>query len=197
MFVPNSAWFAPYEGEVRAQQEQHEGPTPDNFLRITLRNNGWVPATRVSGRLHIFPSVFEPVNFPGYTDTHLLLHHGGPAYEARILPDDLHRAPPEPTLDPLVFEVPIRWHERDWEALGDQEERFEKWHSLLNQEVHISYRFVPEAGDPIEGAWIPALSVPPAARLPSNSGCVWERRLSWWQRIIERYSRPDERRYPF
>jgi hypothetical protein len=193
MFVPNSQWFAPYGGDIRVQQERHEGPHPDDFLRVILRNHGWVPAMRVSGSLLIYPPVFEPVNFPGYTETRVLLHHGGPAFEAHIPASDFHTAPPEPTRDPLVFEIPIRWQQRDWESAQGHEERFERRQALVDQEVRIIYRFVPETGASIEGEWIPALSVPPAAKLPANSGCVKERRLSWWRRVIEKYKVKDER----
>jgi hypothetical protein len=138
------AQSAPFVGEIRAEQERYEGPAPDYRFVITLRNNGEVPALRVGGSFRMMGGALKPINYPGYTDVRIVFVPHGPDYEVTIPISDEHRAPPDPTPDPLTFWIPMKLFD---EAANVSKEE------LSRTEMHVAYRFSPENGDSIEDMW--------------------------------------------
>jgi hypothetical protein len=192
MYLSYNFHAAPFVGEIRKRQEEYKGPLPDNVLTIELRNRGRVPALKVSGRFDFYPPIFEPVSYPGYTNIRVVWAPAVPIFEVRVPPSDLHRAPPEPTPEQLTFEIPIRFQNRDWEE--SSKEGFTKWQMMINEEVKVHYRFVPELGKSTEGMWIVRMSAPTAPPSPVNHGPVADER-SRWSRFLDKFTAVARQRY--
>lgn len=135
MMKLESPGYLSFGGEIKVAQELYDGPKPDAILWVMLRNQGKVPALRVSGSVHIInPNFCQPIEYPGYTNFRIRAAGNAAVYVVRIPPSDENRVPAEPTYESLAFQIPVKLHGADYSS--------------------IYYRFVPEQGEEIEGKWI-------------------------------------------